>query len=549
MAGLLDIFEGMDKKTQLGLLMAGAQMMQTQRGDSPFAAIGNGLLGFANGMLGKENQDKEDARQSRLDDVDMQLKQAQAQHYLNGGDGKSISLHGSNMGFVYPDPKTGKLVIGQTEDGKTPLPTSADIDLAYRMSQSKVAPNPIEIKGEDGAPIKTTVGNAFGGVPSKTTDLSKLPQKVLQDGQYHDLADYIGAAQQFVPNIMQVESGGNPKAESRVGAKGLMQIMDKTGATPGMNVIPLQNKSNAENVRFGTDYFAALLKENNGDVARALSAYNQGQGNLNQKGIANPDYVNDVFNAKPSQQVIDLSNPITKPAVAGMQIAAKNGVSPIEAINKGLAIAEQSVNDLKQVQGAAQSMYKGQSTEKKLALETEAKRQQAEQEAAIKLKNAAPLASAEKTGAIQGENTANAQAALPSNINDAEVALKDIQELLDHPGLNRGTGLNAAFFDKVPGTDAYDFKVKHAKVIGDTGKQAVNILRGLGAMAIPELNMAQSSVSSIGDRSQSTEQFKKGLIDLKNVFTKQIELAKNKANGGNSIQQPMTFKQPTISNW
>jgi hypothetical protein len=428
MAGLLNFFEGMDKKTQMGLLMAGAQMMQTQRGDSPFAAIGNGLLGFANGMLNQEQQAKEDARlartdarQSRLDDVDMQLKQAQAQRYLSDGTKQPdpyytpIPTPNGVYGF---DNRSGKVQLAIDENGQPVIKSSDSVELQSNLAagrkRGETMNSIVDVPDPDSpTPTKMLGGAAFPELkqpsqplPQRPTDLSKLPQKVLQDGQYHDLADYIPIAQQFVPNVMQVESGGNPNAVSPVNAKGLMQIMDKTGAAPGMNVIPLQNKSNAENVRFGTDYLAGLLKENNGDVARALSAYNQGQGNLNKKGITNPDYVNNVFNAKPSQQVIDLSNPITKPAVAGMQLAAKNGVSPQEAIDKGVAIAEQSVSDLKQVQGAAHSMYKGQSTKDKLALETDAKRRQAENEAAIKLQTEPKITAANADAKTNAEFSA-----------------------------------------------------------------------------------------------------------------------------------------------
>ena len=88
MAGLLDL----DRRTSLGLLMAGAQMMNTPRQDGAFGVIGNGLLGFAQGLLDQEKldrerarEDKKDARQSKLDDVEMELKRAQAQHYLMSG--------------------------------------------------------------------------------------------------------------------------------------------------------------------------------------------------------------------------------------------------------------------------------------------------------------------------------------------------------------------------------------------------------------------------------------------------------------------------------
>lgn len=69
--------------------------------------------------------------------------------------------------------------------------------------------------------------------------------------------------------------------ESPAGALGVSQVMPGTGVDPGYGVKPLQNDSREEYIRFGKDYRKAMLKEYNGNIVLALTAYNWGPGNVN----------------------------------------------------------------------------------------------------------------------------------------------------------------------------------------------------------------------------------------------------------------------------
>lgn len=87
-------------------------------------------------------------------------------------------------------------------------------------------------------------------------------------------------AEKLLPFLINQESGGNNNAVSPKGARGLTQVMPKTGEDPGYGVAPLKDKSPEEYRRFGKDYLVAMLNKYDGDVEKSLAAYNAGPGNV-----------------------------------------------------------------------------------------------------------------------------------------------------------------------------------------------------------------------------------------------------------------------------
>jgi hypothetical protein len=89
--------------------------------------------------------------------------------------------------------------------------------------------------------------------------------------------------QQLVERVIWQESRNNPNAFNEgSGASGLMQVMPDTAVDPGFGVTPLDwddRFDRSANRRFGEEYLAAMLNRYDGDVARALAAYNWGPGN------------------------------------------------------------------------------------------------------------------------------------------------------------------------------------------------------------------------------------------------------------------------------
>ncbi|MGD9307655.1 MAG: lytic transglycosylase domain-containing protein [Desulfosarcina sp.] len=82
--------------------------------------------------------------------------------------------------------------------------------------------------------------------------------------------------------IILAESGYNPKAKSKKGARGLMQLMPSTAKALGVGDI----WDPEENIDGGVRYFRSLLDRFDGDVQLALAAYNAGSRHVrNYEGI------------------------------------------------------------------------------------------------------------------------------------------------------------------------------------------------------------------------------------------------------------------------
>jgi Transglycosylase SLT domain len=86
----------------------------------------------------------------------------------------------------------------------------------------------------------------------------------------------------LIESIIRQESGGKVHARSNKGAQGLMQLMPGTAAKLG---VADAYDGNA-NVEAGTRYFRELLHRYNGDMIKALAAYNAGPQRVDQyKGV------------------------------------------------------------------------------------------------------------------------------------------------------------------------------------------------------------------------------------------------------------------------
>jgi LysM repeat protein len=78
----------------------------------------------------------------------------------------------------------------------------------------------------------------------------------------------------LVKSVMLIESGFNPAAISRKGARGLMQLMPAVAAEHGVRDV----HDPKQNITAGTEQLSRLMSYYAGDLVKALAAYNAGEG-------------------------------------------------------------------------------------------------------------------------------------------------------------------------------------------------------------------------------------------------------------------------------
>lgn len=93
-----------------------------------------------------------------------------------------------------------------------------------------------------------------------------LDEMLAEAGHQHNLDG------DLLASVVKAESGGNARAVSRAGARGLMQLMPSTAADLGVD----DSFRPGENVRGGSIYLDVLLTRYHDNMALALAAYNAG---------------------------------------------------------------------------------------------------------------------------------------------------------------------------------------------------------------------------------------------------------------------------------
>jgi soluble lytic murein transglycosylase-like protein len=94
-------------------------------------------------------------------------------------------------------------------------------------------------------------------------------------------ADAYRVERELVHAVIEAESGWNPRAQSRAGAAGLMQLMPDTAAAFGV----ASRFDVSENIRGGVAYLAWLTRECHGDRRLILASYNAGHARVLKHGL------------------------------------------------------------------------------------------------------------------------------------------------------------------------------------------------------------------------------------------------------------------------
>ena len=180
------------------------------------------------------------------------------------------------------------------------------VDQSFKKNLQQATPKASEVPGE---PIKPAPA-IFKPLAPRPTTLAPLPQIAPANPKPPDYTALIerharlnNLDPKLVRRLIEVESNFDPSSISSKGAMGLMQLMPETAQGLG-----LENPFDPEqNISAGTKYLAKMLSQENGNVARALAAYNAGPTAVREYGGIPPfpetrNYVKKILGSLPKNE-------------------------------------------------------------------------------------------------------------------------------------------------------------------------------------------------------------------------------------------------------
>lgn len=193
------------------------------------------------------------------------------------------------IGAVGPEPKEGgeftKILQAVQSAGNTNAArektgkTLAD----YRLGA--IAASPVRQARPEAVRAVETVRSApvaaAGGTPFTPHALgAPTPEKNRIEKAIGRASDQYGVSPHLVRAVIQAESNFNPRAVSKAGARGLMQLMPATARELGVkDAFDIE-----QNISGGTKYLRRMLDLFGGDTEMALAAYNAGPGAVIRSG-------------------------------------------------------------------------------------------------------------------------------------------------------------------------------------------------------------------------------------------------------------------------
>ena len=137
-----------------------------------------------------------------------------------------------------------------------------------------------------GVAVRTFAVHGNDGLRTTGADGAAMPLERRLHAAVADHAARHALDPDLVRAVIRVESGWNPRAVSRKGAMGLMQLMPATAAEYGV----ADPFNPTENIRAGVAYLRRLIDRFDGRTELALAAYNAGPGAVEKYHRTVPPY-------------------------------------------------------------------------------------------------------------------------------------------------------------------------------------------------------------------------------------------------------------------
>ncbi|HWG16379.1 MAG TPA: transglycosylase SLT domain-containing protein [Acidobacteriaceae bacterium] len=134
---------------------------------------------------------------------------------------------------------------------------------AASVVRVETVPDPVVLSTPAATSLTPNIAASASAAPLTPAEMHQL---LARAGQAHNIDT------DLLASLVHAESGGNPRAVSRAGARGLMQLMPATAANLGVE----NSFAPDQNVAGGTQYLDQLLTRYHDNLALALAAYNAG---------------------------------------------------------------------------------------------------------------------------------------------------------------------------------------------------------------------------------------------------------------------------------
>lgn len=137
--------------------------------------------------------------------------------------------------------------------------------------------------------LEPSIGGYQPNVPlnAKAARLGAKGKAFLQAmaGEFGSLEGKYGLPAGLLSSVAATESGGDPFAESKAGAKGLFQFMPGTAKDMGLKGRDVYDPH--KSAEAAAKYLRWLMDATGGDLEKTLASYNWGLGNVQKKGMDN----------------------------------------------------------------------------------------------------------------------------------------------------------------------------------------------------------------------------------------------------------------------